>query len=249
MTCLNNRKYKINREKYNNKELSLYTADIRIISEFGQRYFNVFRKESIQIKYKYFFWTNNEPRVLIIMTRMSGDINWKSYLDENDESAFSRLYTDHVNDLYAYGLSLGATSDTCLDAIQDIFYNLYLRRNRLRYVNNIRFYLLRSLRNRLLDIRKQQYATETINDKTLTFAIEVSVADLFEHEEERMLLKQRVERLLGMLTDRQREAVYLRYMQGLDYDRIAAVMRMNAASVRKLVYRALEVIRKQTMSR
>lgn len=168
---------------------------------------------------------------------------------DKQKSYFSKLYNEYVNDLYAYGTNLGFASDICMDAIQDVFCNVYLRQDKLKHIDNMRFYLFRSLRNRLVDLQKQQHTTERLVENDLAFSIEVSVADIFENEEERILLKQKVERLLSILTDRQREAVYLRYMQGLDYEKIGETMEMNSASVRKLVYRALEVIRKHTKSR
>lgn len=168
-----------------------------------------------------------------------------SFPDKQD-AAFSQLYTKYVSNLHAYGTSLGFASDVCMDAIQDVFCKLYLRKDELRHIYNIGFYLFRSLRNRLIDLQKQQYTTENIDDESLAFSVEVSVADLLEDEEERLLLKEKVERLLSILTNRQREAVYLRHMEELDYNQIAEIMGMNAASVRKLVYRALEVIRKHT---
>lgn len=165
------------------------------------------------------------------------------------EAAFSQLYTEYVSNLHAYGTSLGFASDVCMDAIQDVFCKLYLRKEELRDIENIGFYLFRSLRNRLIDLQKQRYTTQTIDDETLAFSIEVSVDESFEDEEERLLLKEKIERLLSLLTNRQREAVYLRHMEELDYEQIAGIMGMNAASVRKLVYRALEVMRKHSMTR
>lgn len=174
---------------------------------------------------------------------VSEDRYWQSFLQGN-EDAFSSLYSLCVQQLYAYGVSLGFSSDTCLDAIQDVFYKLYIRKNELRHVTHLRVYLFRSLRNRLFDIHKKQKNMESLNTETTAFAIEVSVSEKIENEEERAMLKQKVDSLLQLLTDRQREAIYLRYMQNLEYDEIATMMEMNSESVRKLVYRALETIRK-----
>lgn len=177
---------------------------------------------------------------------MSQSIYWKKFLAESDSNSFSQIYKYYVNDLYAYGISLGFDIDTCMDAIQDVFYKLYLRKNEFRHIINIRFYLFRSFKNRLFDIYKQQNKMEPIESGLAEFSLEVSVSKRIEDEEDNALLKQKVELLLRMLTDRQREAVYLRYMQNLEYDEIASMMEMKSESVRKLVYRALETIRKNT---
>ena len=77
------------------------------------------------------------------------------------------------------------------------------------------------------------------------FSVEVSVLDTLIDEEERRRLKLMVEELLAELTPRQREAIYLRYVQGLDYEEIAQSLGMSADSVRKLVYRAMVSLRRR----
>ena len=68
-------------------------------------------------------------------------------------------------------------------------------------------------------------------------------------DEERETIRRTVEKLLGELSSRQREAVYLRYMLNLDYDEISHVLKMNTDSVRKLVYRALLRLRHANTSK
>lgn len=65
-------------------------------------------------------------------------------------------------------------------------------------------------------------------------------------EEEKSDIKATIESLLNSLTDRQREAIYLRYMQNLDYEEIAELLDMSPGSVRKLVYRAIMSLRKKS---
>lgn len=51
---------------------------------------------------------------------------WKDFLSENDDHSFACIYKECVNGLYAYGISLGFSADECMDAIQDLFYKLYV---------------------------------------------------------------------------------------------------------------------------
>lgn len=179
------------------------------------------------------------------MTEQPLHTHWQKFLKDRDEASFSQIYKETASHLHAYGIGLGFPSETCMDAVQDIFYKLYFQKNELNHISNIHFYLFRSFKNRLLDIQKQQKITRPINADECGFLIEVSVSKRIEDEEERALLKQKVNSLLDMLTHRQREAVYLRYMQNLEYEEIAAVMHISAESARKMVYRALEIIRKK----
>ena len=171
-------------------------------------------------------------------------MDWDKFLYENDEAAFSRIYKNCVSELYSYGISLGFPSELCMDAIQEIFYKLYVQTNRLTHVSNIRFYLFRSFKNQLIDIQKKRKIILPIENSEHRFMMEISVEDSFTNEEERSLLKQKVEELLQVLTDRQHEAIYLRYMQNMEYAEISTIMDMHPESVRKLVYRAMQAIRK-----
>jgi RNA polymerase sigma factor (sigma-70 family) len=50
--------------------------------------------------------------------------------------------------------------------------------------------------------------------------------------------------MLNRLTVSQREIVYLKYMAGLQHREIAEVLGINEESARKLLYRAMEKMRK-----
>ena len=67
-------------------------------------------------------------------------------------------------------------------------------------------------------------------------------------EEETQKLKKIVEDLLKELTPRQREAIYLRYMQEMDYEDIAVLLNMNVNSARRLVSRGIDSLRDKTLN-
>ncbi len=48
---------------------------------------------------------------------------------------------------------------------------------------------------------------------------------------------------LNELTSRQREAIYLRYFEELEFETIAIIMETNVQSVRNTIYRGMEVMR------
>ena len=57
-------------------------------------------------------------------------------------------------------------------------------------------------------------------------------------------MQKQLKKMLDSLTDRQREAVYLRYTQGLSYEEIGKLMGIQPKAAQKLVYRAIEQMRK-----
>jgi RNA polymerase sigma factor (sigma-70 family) len=161
-----------------------------------------------------------------------------------DQTTFSDIYKMHLNTLYNYGKGLGFSHDDCIDAIQDIFYRLY-NSNDLDTVDNVRHYLLKCLRNRLLIIRRDYKADKTLYLEEHPFDIRVSLIDSILAKEKQIMLVRKVEALLNTLTDRQREAVYLRYMHEMEYEEIALLMNITAASAKQLVHRGIQFMRKK----
>lgn len=160
----------------------------------------------------------------------------------------SRLYKKYSNSLYRFGLGMGIAHDVCLDIIHDVFYRL-IEKKRVFETDSIRHYLFRSFINRHIDIQKSQKKIISTDIGDLPFEIEVSLEDTtgeeyMIEEEDKKALKQKVEFLLSLLTPRQRKAVYLRYMEEMEYEEIGKLMDMTAESVRKLVFRGLEKLRK-----
>lgn len=163
-----------------------------------------------------------------------------------DNSVYSQIYREYVNDLYSYGISLGFEESKCMDAIHDIFCKIYLNKKELENIHNIKYYLFRSLKNRLIDIYKQESKVKFNDIGDYNFTIEVSVIDTMIDEEERKSLENKVKFLMKSLSNNQREAIYLRYMLEMDYDEIGKLLNITAESARKLVYRGIDKLRTQT---
>lgn len=174
----------------------------------------------------------------------SKEINWVEWIKKGDELSFSMIYDTHVNELLSYGRSLGFQEENCKDAIQDAFYQLHISRTRLGHVQNITAYLFRIFKNNLLDQKKRNRRDEAIDQHINTFGIHVTVLDDIIDEETSDLLKKKVAELLNKLTVNQKEVVYLKYMVGLQHKDISEIMNINEESARKLLYRAIEKLRK-----
>lgn len=158
------------------------------------------------------------------------------------ESLFLYLYDSYVNDLYAYGKALGVLHEDLQDIIHDVFLHIMDHYAGLNMCDNkqVKFYLLKCLKNKIIsNARKNMeiYNIENLNDSD--FPIHVTGLDLLINKEERTKLMNRIEKMLQCLTARQREAIYLRYMQELSYEEIAEILHITEKGSRKLVSRAM----------
>lgn len=172
------------------------------------------------------------------------DIHWRKFLKKGDQHSFGFIYNHCVDDLFSYGISLGYHKETCQDAIQDTFYKLCISRVKLHHVENVIAYLFKIYKHFLIDSGKKERREESIESLFDSFTIHVTVLDEIIRNENSEWLQRKVESLLNKLTANQKEIVYLKYTVGLQHREIAEVLGINEDSARKLLYRAMEKLRK-----
>ncbi len=172
-------------------------------------------------------------------------ILWKNF-QAGDKVAFAELYNLHVDGLYRYGTKLCPDDDLVKDAIHEVFLDLYLKRaNNKTDPDNLKFYLILALKRNLIRRIKRNRKLADESEVTAAFHIEYSIENTIIENEEKAALNQRVKELLKNLTDKQKEVLYLRFNESVEYPEIARIMNISVESVRKQVYRALSAIREQ----
>ncbi len=179
-----------------------------------------------------------------ISHEMSDSIEWQKF-QSGDKDALSGIFLSYHDDLFRYGLKLSGNQDVVEDCIQDLFLKLWKNRQRLKQVEHIKSYLLRSLRNHLHDSLElsQNNTTSIENTDENIFQVEYSPEDFLINSQVSEETRNRVIEALNQLTPRQREAIYLRYFEEMDFETIAHVMEMNIQSVRNTIFRGMQVMR------
>lgn len=178
-------------------------------------------------------------------------MNPKNIYRENSREAghlaFDFIYNTYIDDLLSYGTGLGFNRAILKDAIQDVFFKLYLDKASLKHVKNIKYYLFRSLKNRLLDIYRASRPTCDIADYELDFVVQMTIDEELIDKEDQIIIQNKVKLLLDFLTSRQREAIFLRFIQEMEYEEIGELLKMTPQATRKLVFRAMERMRKHNL--
>lgn len=158
-------------------------------------------------------------------------------------------YNIYVNDLFTYALYLGFKKETIRDAVHDVFCKLATDKGSLDDITNIKQYLFRAVKNRLLDIHKTQKRHLEISNTTLNealpFSINVSTEELLINKERQRIIKEQINLLLDSLTPRQREIIYLRYIQEFSYEAISQQLDISVHGCRKLVSKAIMNLREK----
>ncbi len=168
---------------------------------------------------------------------------------QGDEDAFISIYQTNFHKLYNFGVQFDFEADYVKDEIQELF--IYIRNNRQRLadVNSVRFYLMKSLRRRLIRNKKSKFNLVSLFSNEKKNVQEIGIYETPEtvmmHQSLDADIRERLSISLNKLTDRQKEAVIHFYYEGFAYQEIAEMMELKMVkSARKLIYRAIEVMRK-----
>ncbi len=167
-------------------------------------------------------------------------------LRSGNRSAFSLLYKRHIKSLLHFGLKITPDQDLIKDTLQELFVEFWDKRHSLSVVKQVKAYLIKSFRYKLLRAVSQK-------NKTQVYALtdlmkDVTASELIENElsSER---KRQLSRKLQRLPERQREVIHLRYFQNLSNGEIADIINVNKQSVSNLLQRALTNLRKDLVTK
>lgn len=164
---------------------------------------------------------------------------WK-LISRGNNSAFVYVYETYSDVLFRYGLRITSDKNLIEDSIHDIFLRIWTRRSLLSITHSIKFYLIRAFRRDLIkkvkEIRKNRFAELSEVDRHW----EVSFQELLLENQIILESNKNVKAAINHLSDRQREAVFLRYIEGLEYQQIAELMQMKVISLYNLLQKALK---------
>jgi RNA polymerase sigma factor (sigma-70 family) len=174
---------------------------------------------------------------------MDDKSKWYLFL-QGDKKALSDIFLDYHDDLFNYGMKLSGHQDIVKDAIQDLFLKLWKNKNNLNTIQSIKPYLIKSLRHHVLDSLELRKSWQSIDKEYESIQqVTYSHEDFLISNQIDEEIHQQVINTLNKLTIRQREAIYLRYFENLDFETVAQIMEMNVQSVRNTIYRATQLMR------
>lgn len=161
-----------------------------------------------------------------------------------DQKAFQRIYQLYVRDLLSYGCKVSGNTQLIEDSIHDLFIELWQQRKNLSETDSIKFYLFRSLRNKINHSQRKDlfYNSTDIHNawgNADEFLIE---SHLIETEEKEKLLKQ-LRSSYDLLSPRQQQVLNLRFYLHFNNEEIAQIMGINYQSACKFIYSGLKTLR------
>lgn len=164
---------------------------------------------------------------------------WKEFRN-GSELAFTAIYKRYATDLYHYGERLTGNKQIIEDSLHDLFVELWRQRSNYKPVRHLKFYLFKSFRHRLIKNLQRYKRVAGPHDIEACLSVEIEWPDEQYAEVQRKLMAESI----NGLSEREKQAVFLRFYDELTYEEIASLMSISTKSTYKLMYRALDALRK-----
>ena len=156
-----------------------------------------------------------------------------SDMTKGKESGFFELYDHYSPQLLSFGKKR-ANRDLAKDALQETFAALWSSKLSLGQTTSPKNYLFATYRRKLVTLLEAQRKYTDADHAEFEQDETIGMTDQNE---------QTLRPILDKLSTNQREIIYLKFYQGMDYDEISDILDMNYQSARNLMSRAIKSIR------
>lgn len=175
---------------------------------------------------------------------MTDTLLWQK-LKDGDQTAYSVIYQNHIDYLLKYGFKITQDEATIEDAVHDLFVELWKNRSTVGNTDNIRAYLTVSLRRKIIKtLQKVQKTNSNRSPEDYDFQVDLAIDEVITKSEKDKESALRLKKAMDQLGDRQKEALYLKYYSQMSNEQISEAMNITNQSVRNLIYRSLEQLKR-----
>lgn len=170
---------------------------------------------------------------------------WKN-LQAGDIHAMETLYKKYIQEFFRFGMSICQEEVLVQDCIQEMFLDLWNYRETLSLPVNCKFYLLRTLGNKIKRAKKNQqlFSLDETLEQGSSELMDISELDLFLEEENITQKSRQLEKAFEHLSSRQRKLIHLLFFENYSYAEASRIMDINLKSTYTLAWKALKKLRK-----
>ena len=175
-----------------------------------------------------------------------------SYTDEQliaslrngDAGAFTEIYERYWDQLLAYTMRAIRRQPDAEDIVQELFVSIWRRRHELEIERALSTYLYNSVRYLAIrHIEKNSTYSDYLQRLALRIAVEEGLVPGVEAEIFGRELGEQIDRLVLQLPEKMQEVFILSRRHHLSYKEIADRLSISEETVRKQVYKSLQILR------
>lgn len=169
---------------------------------------------------------------------------WNSIRNEN-KLCLSLLFDRYYPRLFNYGFKIVQNDELIKDCIQELFLTIWEQRKTVSKVHSVNSYLYVSMRRTIFNnLRKNKNQKKRNSVFTEEFTEEIPhVETKIINREFVQEFNQKLNNALGDLSNRQKQIIQLKYIDGLSNSEIASLLQINRQSVYNHVSEALKQLK------
>jgi RNA polymerase sigma-70 factor (family 1) len=167
-------------------------------------------------------------------------------LQSGDHAAFTEIYNRNWEKLADAAYQRLHSREDAEEIVQEIFVNLYIRRQEINPRSTLEAYLKTALKFKVIDAYRAQQLHYSHIDKLIIESQERPIAS--DDQIDIKNLKKRILQATGMLPEKCREVFMMSRFEQLSHQEIADKAGISVSTVKKHLHRAMDSLRKEFRS-
>lgn len=174
------------------------------------------------------------------MYHLLGDRELLTLAQEGETNAFQELYTRYWERLFVHAMAMTSSEDTAKDIVQEIFVELWDKRQELQIKSSLKAYLYRTVKNKVFNI----YARNQVHEKYLISLTEFEKQENnADHLLRENLVQSALEKEIAALPHKMRRIFEMSRSEHMSYKEIAEELQISDKTVKKQISNALKILR------
>ncbi|MES2458180.1 MAG: RNA polymerase sigma-70 factor [Bacteroidota bacterium] len=173
--------------------------------------------------------------------QLLSDLKLSDLLKEDDESAFTEIYSRYADKLTGFASSKLYDLEDARDIIHDVFVKLWAQRNAIMVERNLEAYLFTLVRYQIIDKIRKNITREAHME--MVIALQTSPGSEIEQQLAAKELKEQIRLALDQLSPRIREIYQLSREENRSIPEIAALLHLSEQTVKNQLSFALKHLR------
>ena len=167
-----------------------------------------------------------------------------SQLREGSQKAIEDLYRFNYQVLYSYAVKICQDKELSKDCVQELFVQLWEKRDNLNKVSKVRSYLLQSIWHILIKkLKKENKNLPLDENKHYDIDVVFSQEHILIQEQSQKNKKELLDAAIQKLSKQQREIIFMQYYEGLTIDEVQQITELKYQSIKNLTHRAMVSLR------
>lgn len=163
---------------------------------------------------------------------------------ENQYLDFERFFMTHYKVLFSLGYRLSGDKELTKDLLQSFFLELWENRFQSQNIQYLEAYLRKAFRRKIINTLQKNRTIQRKLSAQANTPNEPSYETLLINFQTRENQKQQLQKALNQLPTQQKEALSLRFKEGLDYEEIASTTGKSQQTIYNQIHAAIKKLRK-----